>query len=317
MNGPLAYANSVAVSSQAEVAVELAAPPGRWRGEAYAAFAAVTWSSAGILQRQLSVSVPTQVGTRALFAFLALGCFVVVSERGPGQLLLRLRTSMVPTVAVAICVAAASATFVVALSRTTVAHVLLFQALAPLIAAGVGVRFLNEPVSRSFWLAMALSIVGVVVMVGGPGGGSVTGDGLALLSTCAFAAVVLLARRHQAVSMAPAACLAQLLLVLVMAPFANPSTIPASNFVWLFLLGAGQLGLGLAAFTAAAQLVPAARLTIIVLLEIVLGPLWVWIGVGERPSSATLLGGALVLTGVVVQVMVGRDRPNTPTCDPG
>jgi drug/metabolite transporter (DMT)-like permease len=251
------------------------------------------------------VSVPTQVGTRALFAFLALGCFVVLSERRPGQLRLRLRTSMVPTAGVAICLATASATFVVALSRTTVAHVLLFQALSPLVAAGVGVRFLNESLSRGFWLAMALSIVGVVVMVGGPGGGNVTGDGCALLSSCAFAGAVLLARRHQTVSMAPAACLAQLLLVLAMAPFADPTTIPAGNLVWLFLLGAGQLGVGLASFTAAAQLVPAARLSIIVLLEVVLGPIWVWIGVGERPTSATLVGGALVLAGVVVQVIVG------------
>jgi len=143
------------------------------------------------------------------------------------------------------------------------------------------------------------------VMVGGPGGGNVTGDGCALLSTCAFAGVVLLARRHQTVSMAPAACLAQLLLVLVMAPFASPTTIPVSNLFWLFLLGAGQLGVGLMSFTFAAQLVPAARLTIIVLLEIVLGPIWVWIGAGERPSSATLLGGALVLAGVVAQVTIG------------
>jgi drug/metabolite transporter (DMT)-like permease len=194
---------------------------------------------------------------------------------------------------------------VVALSRTTVAHVLLFQALSPLVAAGVGIRFLNESVSRGFWIAMALSIVGVVVMVGGPGGGNITGDGCALVSSCAFAGAVLLARRHRTVSMAPAACLAQLLLILALGPFASPATIPASNFVWLFLLGAGQLGVGLVSFTIAAQLIPAARLSVIVLLEVVLGPIWVWIGVGERPSSATLIGGAIVLAGVLVQVMVG------------
>ena len=291
-------------SSRAEPGVALAAPPRRWRGDAYAAFAALSWSSAGILQRQLHVSVSTQVGMRALFAFLALGCFVVLSERRPGELLMRLRGSIAPTVGVAICLAVASATFVEALSLTTVAHVLLFQALAPLVAAGFGVRFLNESVSRGFWLATALSLVGVVVMVGGPGGGSVAGDGCGFLSTCAFAGAVLLARRHRTVSMAPAACLAQLLLVLAMAPFASPATIPPSNLVWLFLLGAGQLGVGLASFTVAAQILPAARLTMIVLLEVVLGPIWVWIGVGERPSSATLLGGVLVLAGVVVQVMV-------------
>ena len=83
----------MAVSSPGtELAVPLTAPAKRWRGEAYAAFAALAWSSAGILQRRLRVSVPTQLGARAaLFAFLALGCFVVLSEHRPRQLFVRLR----------------------------------------------------------------------------------------------------------------------------------------------------------------------------------------------------------------------------------
>ena len=83
--------------------------------------------------------------------------------------------------------------------------------------------------------------------------------------------------------------------------------------LWLALFGAGQIGLGLILLTIGARLIPAAQVALISLLEVVLGPLWVWLAVGERPSLPTVIGGAIVVAAVVLQASEptepGRTRP--------
>jgi drug/metabolite transporter (DMT)-like permease len=216
---------------------------------------------------------------------------------------------------VSVCAAIASGAFMVALGQTSVAHVLLFQAISPIIAAVLGVKLLGERLTPRICVAMVLAVLGVGVMVGGPGGGNLTGDVLAMVMTVAFAIVIVVSRRHRAVSMAPAACLAQVLLLLVATPLADLGSVRAGDVLWCFLLGAGQLGLGLAAFTVSARLIPAAELAVITLFEVVLGPVWVWVGASERPSVGTLVGGAIVLGAVVLQ-SVGRLAPDLWIPDP-
>jgi drug/metabolite transporter (DMT)-like permease len=252
------------------------------------------------------VDSATQITLRAVFAFLTLGCFVLAYARA--DVAAGLRTARIPMLVVSVCTAVASGAFMVALGRTSVAHVLLFQAISPIIAAVLGVKVLGELLTPRICAAMVLALVGVGVMVGGPGGGNLTGDALALLMAVAFAVVIVVSRRHRAVSMAPAACMAQLLLLLVATPLSDLGSVRAGDVLWSFLLGAGQLGLGLAAFTVSARLIPAAELAVITLLEVVLGPVWVWIGAGERPSVATLAGGAIVIGAVVVQSVGSSNR---------
>jgi drug/metabolite transporter (DMT)-like permease len=73
------------------------------------------------------------------------------------------------------------------------------------------------------------------------------------------------------------------------------------DLVLIVLLGVGQIGLGLAFLTIGARLIPAAEVALITLLEVVLGPLWVWLTISERPGNGTLLGGAVVVVAVVLQ----------------
>jgi drug/metabolite transporter (DMT)-like permease len=101
--------------------------------------------------------------------------------------------------------------------------------------------------------------------------------------------------------MAPATCLSQAILVLAFLPFASPGTIGGGDVVWLAALGIGQIGLGFALLTVGARLIPAAQVGLITLLEVVLGPLWVWLALDERPSTLTLVGGAIVITAIVIQ----------------
>jgi drug/metabolite transporter (DMT)-like permease len=269
------------------------------RGQIYVALAAVAWSSAGVLQRQLTLDSATQVAGRAVFAGLSLLLYVAVVERG--RVLHACRSVGLAGVGVAVCVAIASGGFIVALNHTTVARVLFLLALAPVLAAALAWMFLGEPIGRRTMLAMAMALVGVGVMVGTPGGGNFVGDGLGFMTALAFAVALIITRHRQDVSMAPATILSQALLILVFAPFATPSEISGEDTLWLALLGAGQIGLGLVLLTIGARLIPAAQVALITLLEVVLGPIWVWIALGERPDNGTLIGGVIVIAAIVVQ----------------
>ena len=138
-------------------------------------------------------------------------------------------------------------------------------------------------------------------MLGAPGEGSLAGDALSFVVALAFAVTVVITRWRHDVSMAPATCLSQALLVVAFAPFATPGDITGDDLFWLAALGIGQIGLGFALLTVGARLIPAAQVGLITLLEVVLGPLWVWLALDERPSTLTLVGGAIVVVAIVIQ----------------
>jgi drug/metabolite transporter (DMT)-like permease len=276
------------------------------KGQLFVALGAVAWSTAGLLQRDLSVSPGTQLGGRAFFAMVSLFLFVVVTRRQHG-VVAAFRSIGRGGLVTAACMAVASGTFIIALNHTSVSHLLFILAISPLAAALIARVALGESVSGRTWIAMLIALVGVLVMLGGGGGGDLLGDGLALAAMISFAVAIVLTRHHREISMAPATCLSQVLVLLVALPFTHPGTADLRDVVLLALLGAGQIGLGLALMTTGARLIPAAQTALIGLLEVVLGPLWVWIAYSEDPGNATLLGGAIVVVGIVVQTGgVGR-----------
>jgi drug/metabolite transporter (DMT)-like permease len=269
------------------------------RGRVYVALAAVAWSSAGVLQRELTVGTATQLAGRGAFAVVGLFLYVTVVERGsPWR---AFRGMGRPGLAVAALMAISSASFITALNHTTVANVLFLQALAPIMAALLGVVVLKEPVSRSTWIAMLVALVGVGVMVGGPGRPTLFGEVLAFVMSLSFAVMLVITRHQRQVSMAPATCLSQFLVLIAAAPFAHPSQVGGQDLALLAVLGFGQIGLGLIFLSIGGRLIPAAEVALITLLEVVLGPLWAWIFVSESPPAATLVGGTIVLGAVVLQ----------------
>jgi drug/metabolite transporter (DMT)-like permease len=219
-----------------------------------------------------------------------------------------------PGVAVAVATAIASSTFIVALNHTSVANVLFLQALAPLAAVLLAWIGLGEPVSGRTMVAILIALAGVAVMVGAPDGARGIGLVLSLVMTLAFAVSVVVTRHRREVSMLPAVCIAQLLVLLVYAPFSSPSDVDARGLGFLAALGVAQMALGLAFLAAGARLISATEVALIVLLEVVLGPLWVWLALGERPANATLVGGAIVVVAVALQAggeleLSGAGRP--------
>jgi drug/metabolite transporter (DMT)-like permease len=269
------------------------------RGQIYVALAAVAWSTAGVLQRQVTLDTSTQVLGRAAFAGVALLAYVAVVDRG--RVVGAFRSIGFAGVAVALCVATASGSFIAALNHTSVARVLFILAVSPVIAALLARVTLREPITQRTVLAMALALAGVALMLGAPGEGSLPGDGLSFVAALAFAVMIVITRWRHDVSMAPAACLSQAILVAVFLPFASPGEIGSDDVFWLAALGIGQIGLGFALLTVGARLIPAAQVGLITLLETVLGPVWVWLALDERPSTLTLAGGAIVILAIVIQ----------------
>jgi drug/metabolite transporter (DMT)-like permease len=252
-----------------------------------------------VLQRQLTLDTATQAMGRAAFAGVALLAFVAVAERG--RVVPAFRSIGAAGVAVAACAAISSGSFIAALNHTTVARVLFLLAVAPLLATLLARVTLGEPIRRSTAAAMTVALAGVALMLGAPGDGSLAGDGLSLLAALSFSVMIVITRWRQDVSMAPATCLSQVFLVVAFLPFATPGAIGGADVGWLAALGIGQIGLGFALLTVGARLIPAAQVGLITLLEIVLGPLWVWLALDERPDARTLVGGAIVIAAILIQ----------------
>jgi drug/metabolite transporter (DMT)-like permease len=213
---------------------------------------------------------------------------------------------------VAVSTAVASGTFILALNHATVANVLFLQAVAPVAAALLAWIALGESVTRRAAIAMTVALLGVGLMVGGPGSGGLLGVGASLLMTLAFAVSIVITRHRRDISMVPAICLSQLLVVLVVAPFAQPATIGERDLGLLALMGVAQMGLGLLLFTIGARLIVASEVALITLLEVVLGPFWAWVAVAETPALMTVVGGAVVVVAVILQTTEktrGLSRP--------
>ena len=265
---------------------------------------ALTWSFGGPIARFLSINDSwTVVFWRSLFAACFLFGFMLWSQgrQGARQQLLAMGW---PGIGVGLCFATASTSFVVAMSYTTIANILLMQAGVPLIAALMSYLLFRERVALGTWLAIAAVIAGVAVMVSESIQGRVSpvGDGLSLLIALAFASATVITRRHANVGMTPAVCLGTVVATCVAAPLAGSFAISLSDAGLLFVFGAFNLGLGMAFFVTGVRLLPSALAALIGIAEPVLGPLWVWLVHDEVPGERTLLGGAMVFLALLAHL---------------
>jgi len=269
--------------------------------------AAIVWSLAGLGQRELDAEPATQVAGRAIFAALALFLLVLATERR--STLAAFRSMDRWGAALAVSLGLSSGSFLFALSYTTVANILFMQAAAPMMAALLGWTLLRERVDSRTWIALGLAAIGVAVMAVGSFEAGVAAIALPFVVTASFAATIVITRHRREVSMLPAACTSQALVVLVCLPFLSLGSVAAGDWPIFAGLGVVQIGGGLALLMIGARLIPPAQVAVISLLELVLGPLWVWLAYAEEPATATVVGGAVVVVAVLVQATGDLRRP--------
>ena len=268
------------------------------RGRFLVAAAAVCWSTGGLIARLVDTDPWTTVFWRGLFcaAFLAGVTALREGRRTPDVFLGMGATGL----AMAVCFATASTCFIMALHRTSVANVLIIQSLSPFMAGLLGWAWMGERVAGRTWAAMGVALLGSAIMVSryfytAAAAGSLGGDLLAFTVALSFAAATVLLRRNRGVRMLPAAALAAALASLVASFAARPGSADLGDLLLLALFGSGQLGLGMILFTTGARRIPVAEAALIAVLESVLGPVWVWLAIGENPGLPSLVGGAIVL----------------------
>ncbi len=189
--------------------------------------------------------------------------------------------------------------FIVSLTYTSVAFVLLLQTLAPVTAAYFSWLILRERPTGAVTIATAISLIGVIVMVGG----TFTND-LELLGLLAVAIPVgfglyttLIRSTTRIDAMVPLVVAGIVLVVIgVVVVLAQDgfSATPRDAAIGLFA-GSVLLAAPLAAFNMAQRVVPAPESALLIMSEVVLAPLWVWLFVGEQATGSTLLGGAIIL----------------------
>jgi len=276
--------------------------------------AAAIWSFGGAIARFLSVTDNwTIIFWRSLCAAIFLLGFMLRRDgmRGTASLF---RDMGWAGIGVGMCFATASTSFIVALSHTTVANILLMQAGSPLFAALMLYLFFRERVGAGTWVAIAAVMVGITVMVSDSLDGSVSpvGDGLALLIALAFALATVLTRRNAHVRMMPAVCLGTLITLVAGFLFAGSLQVGPADAAWLFVFGALNLALGMMFFVTGVRLLPAAVAALISTAEPVLGPVWVWLVHGEVPSGRTLLGGAIVIAALLAHLAWQLRQPRQP-----
>jgi len=275
----------------------------RPRGMLLVAGAATCWSTGGLIARLVSTDPWTTTLWRCVFSAAFLIVVVAVVRRQ--GVLAQWRATGWPGVGIAACMATASTCFILSLSYTSVANTLILMSVGPWVTGLLGWLLLGERVRPRTWLTMGVALLGVVVMVSGSyGTGRLAGDGLAILMASAFAMATVLVRRHPDIQMTPAASLSAVLAALLVLPMASPLAVSPRDLGLLALFGIGQFGAGFLLFMAGARLLPVAETSLIGMLETVLGPLWVWLLLGEEIGVRSIIGGLVILGALVLHTLL-------------
>ena len=189
--------------------------------------------------------------------------------------------------------------YVFALLYNTVANALFIFSCAPFVAGFLGWILLGERVATRTWFAIGVTMAGLAVMVGSELAVShYLGTLIALWIPIAYAASIIAVRSSKRDNMLVALCLAGLVAGGLSAIFVTDYALTSRDLIISLYLGVFQVGVGFTLVVLGARYVPAALVGLLALVEPVLAPIWVWMGVGEVPSLATVVGGTIIFLAI-------------------
>ena len=265
--------------------------------------APVLWSTAGVVTRHIERATPFElVFWRSLFAFLFVALVLLVLRRNP------LKMGW-PGVVSGTLWSVMFTAFMIALTLTSTANTLVVMSVSPFLTTLLARACLKDPVPLGTWIAAAAAAMGIAWMFASELAAhtvrDLTGMLIALSIPIAGAVNVITLRAASAsLDLRAAVMLGGAISCLIALPLALPLQATPKDVALLAFLGVFQLALPCMLMVVAARVLLAPEMALIGLLEVVLGPLWAWLGAGEIPARATMIGGAIVLVALMINELV-------------
>ncbi|MFP4672800.1 MAG: DMT family transporter, partial [Desulfohalobiaceae bacterium] len=186
--------------------------------------------------------------------------------------------------------------FVLSIMHTHVANTVLIFSTAPLFAALFTWIFLRERIGVATWLAILAVMLGVgLVFKGSLQAANISGDLFALAAAMTVGGNFTLLRRNPDLDRAPLVAWGGFISAAVALFWSSPLSLPVQSYLVFALMGLLQMPLALLLLAVATRMLTAPEVSMVLLLEAVLGPFWVWLILGETPPEATWLGGTIIL----------------------
>ena len=264
-------------------------------------FGACSLSFGGLIVKSFEGATLWQIlFWRSLFFILIILIFLLLTYKK--KVLVAFKKSGLPGFVGGIVLSSGFCGYVFAMYNTTVANTNFIIQTQILFLAIFGSIFLKEKISKITFLSIILAVIGVVLMVGSTlSPGQTSGNLAAFIMPISFAILILIIRKYPNVDMIPLQFIAGIIAMGVGYFIAGKINISFHDILLGFLAGFFQIGFGFIFITIGARTTPSATVGIIMLSESVLGPLWAFLFVSERPSMFALVGGAIILSAVLLQ----------------
>jgi drug/metabolite transporter (DMT)-like permease len=210
---------------------------------------------------------------------------------------------------IAIVFSAGTLSFLAAVEHTEVANVLVILASAPIFAAFMSLALLKERVAPRTWVAIVVIFAGIgLIMWDGLARGTGFGDAMAVVSAILLAGKITMLRHQRHIDMIPALALSGLVCAGFAAMVSAPTLPSGEQTVWLLLMGFAVVTPAAALIAVGPRFISAPEVSLLMLLETVLGPLWVWLVISETPTPLAIVGGAIVVTALIMHSAAGLRR---------
>ncbi len=282
------------------------------KGIAITAGGVVILSPDGLITSLVAADIRTALFWRGLLLGIAMTAFLLVRYRGRiSDIVTRLRHG--PQLIVAVLFAGSSVGWVTAVTLTSVANTLFIVAGAPLFAAIFARIFLGErvPVRTILAILIAIGAMGVI-FAEGLGRGDLAGNLAAVATALTWAGMLVFLSHAQVDDPGPAMALSGYIVAAVALVVAPTVTIVALDALWLGLLGLVILPISFFMIMLGPRHLPAPEVSLIMLLEAVLGPIWAWWFISQTPSPLSLIGGAVIIGTLAIHFAIGLRAETRP-----